>query len=50
MAQKVPGSGHAKENGLRRVEAYRTDADLGTLFASCPECGLYGHVASFLNV
>jgi hypothetical protein len=38
MAENVPGSGHAKEDGLRRVEASRTDADLGSLFASCPEC------------
>ena len=35
---------HAKEDGLRRVEASRTDADLGTLLATCPECRLFGHV------
>jgi hypothetical protein len=35
----------AEEDGLRRVEASRTDADLGTLLATCPECRLLVHVA-----
>ena len=38
---------HAKEDGLRRVEASRTDADLGTLLATCPECRLYGQMEKF---
>ena len=36
----------AKEDGLRRVEASRTDADLGTLLATCPEWRLFGQVLS----
>lgn len=34
-----------KEDGLRRVEASRTDTDLGTLLATCPECRLFVQVA-----